>query len=92
MIIKDSDAFEIKKIESFTAALALNSSPPKDRLRADDIRITEACRKCEQLAWKEKDLFYVVGNAKGGVVRSLFLYMALAMQENIRFTIRYMSR
>ncbi len=72
MIIKDSDAFEIKKIESFTAALALNSSPPKDRLRADDIRITEACRKCEQLAWKEKDLFYVVGNAKGGVVRSLF--------------------
>src|SRR3989344_9023391 len=49
MIIKNSDAFEIKKIESFTAALALNSSPPKDRLRAEDIRITEACRKCEPL-------------------------------------------
>ena len=72
MIIKNSDAFEIKKIESFTAVLALNSSPPKDRLRAEDIRITEACRKCEPLAWKEKDLFYVIGNAKGGVVRSLF--------------------
>lgn len=72
MIIKGSDAFEIKKIESFTAALALNSSPPKDRLRSEDIRITDACRKCEPLAWKEKDLFYVVGNAKGGGVRSLF--------------------
>jgi hypothetical protein len=72
MIIKSSDAFEIKKIESFTAVLALNSSPPKDKLRSEDIRITDACRKCELLAWKEKDLFYVVGNAKGGVVRSLF--------------------
>jgi len=72
MIIKNSDAFEIKKIESPFASLALNSSPPKDRLRAEDIRITEACRKCEPLAWKEKDLFYVIGNAKGGIVKSLF--------------------
>ncbi len=72
MIIKNSDAFEIKKIESSFAALALNSSPPKDKLRAEDIRITESCRKCEPLAWKEKDLFYVIGNAKGGIVKSLF--------------------
>jgi hypothetical protein len=72
IIIKNSDAFEIKKIEAPFASLALNSSPPKDRLRAEDIRITEACRNCESLAWKEKDLFYVIGNAKGGVVRSLF--------------------
>jgi len=72
MIIKNSDAFEIKKIESPFASLALNSSPPKDKLRAEDIRITEACRKCESLAWKEKDLFYVIGNAKGGIVKSLF--------------------
>jgi len=72
VIIKNSDAFEIKKIESPFAALALNSSPPKDKLRAEDIRITDACRRCEPLAWKEKDLFYVVGNAKGGIVKSLF--------------------
>ena len=72
MIIKNSDAFEIKKIESPFASLALNSSPPKDKLRAEDIRITEACRNCESLAWKEKDLFYVIGNAKGGIVKSLF--------------------
>ncbi len=72
MIIKNSDAFEIKKIETPFASLALNSSPPKDRLRAEDIRITDSCRNCENLAWKEKDLFYVVGNAGGGIVRSLF--------------------
>ncbi|MEK6928110.1 MAG: NgoPII family restriction endonuclease [Nanoarchaeota archaeon] len=72
MIIKNSDAFEIKKIETSFASLALNSSPPKDRLRAEDFRITDACRSCENLAWKEKDLFYVIGNAKGGVVKSLF--------------------
>lgn len=72
MIIKNSDAYEIKKIETPFASLALNSSPPKNRLRSDDIRITGACRKCESLAWKEKDLFYVIGNAKGGIVKSLF--------------------
>jgi hypothetical protein len=72
MIVKNSDAFEIKKIETSFAAIALNSSPPKDKLRAEDIRITDACRNCESLAWKEKDLFYVVGDAKGGAVRSLF--------------------
>jgi hypothetical protein len=72
VIVKDSDAFEIKKIESPFASLALNSSPPKDKLRAEDIRITEACRKCDGGKWKEKDLFYVIGNAKGGIVKSLF--------------------
>lgn len=72
MIIKNSDAFEIKKIESPFASLALNSSPPKNKLRAEDIRITGTCRNCESLAWKEKDLFYVIGNAKGGILKSLF--------------------
>ncbi len=72
MIIRNSDAFEIKKIESPFASLALNSSPPKDKLRAEDIRITETCRRCESLSWKEKELFYVIGNARGGIVKSLF--------------------
>lgn len=72
MIIKNGDAFEIKKMEGPFASIALNSSPPKDKLRHNDIRITENCRKCEPLAWKEKDLFYVVGNAREGIVNSLF--------------------
>jgi len=72
MIIRDGDAFEIKKIENATSSLALNSSPPKDKLRASDIRITDACRNCESKPWVEKDLFYVVGNAKGGNINYLF--------------------
>ncbi len=72
MIIKNSDAFEIKKIESFTAALALNSSPPKNKLLAEDIRITADCRKCDGGNWKEKDLFYTIGNTKKGIINYLF--------------------
>jgi len=72
IIIKNSDAFEIKKIESLKSALALNSSPPKNKLLANDIRITADCKNCDGGDWKEKDLFYVIGNAKGGVVNYLF--------------------
>ena len=53
MIIKNSDAFEIKKIETAFASCFKQFSA-KNKLRAGDIRITEACRNCENLAWKEK--------------------------------------
>ena len=72
IIIKNGDSFEIKKIESLKSALALNSSPPKNKLLADDIRITADCKKCDGGNWKEKELFYVIGNAKGGIVNYLF--------------------
>lgn len=72
MIIKGGDAFEIKKIGSQKSSLALNSSPPKDKLLASDIRITDACRKCEPKKWEEKGLFYVIGHAKGGEIKYLF--------------------
>lgn len=69
MIIKKGDAFEIKKIENQTSSLALNSSPPKDKLHVSDPRLTEACKKCE--TWSEKDLFYVVGYVAGKKLRYL---------------------
>lgn len=72
IIIKNSDAFEIKKIESLKSALALNSSPPKNKLLSEDIRITADCKKCDGGNWREKELFYVIGNAKGGVINYLF--------------------
>jgi hypothetical protein len=75
MILKKGDAFEIKKIESPTSSLALNSSPPKDRLYSSDPRITESCRKCEQ--WSVKDLFYVIGYAKKGILNYLFFVHGL---------------
>lgn len=71
-IIKNSDAFEVKKIENFNNSLALNSSPPKDRLRWGDTRIKNECRECDGGDWKEKDLFYVIGSVKGGTIKYLF--------------------
>ncbi len=62
-IIKNGDAIEIKKIESLTSAIALNSSFPKDKLYSDDSRITQACRDCEDIPWIEKDIIYVIGVA-----------------------------
>lgn len=72
MIIKNSDAFEIKKIENAKSSLALNSSPPKDKLLSSDIRITNACKNCEANKWAEKDLFYVIGHVVGEKIKYLF--------------------
>ena len=72
IIIKNGDAFEIKKIESLKSALSLNSSPPKNKLLSKDIRITADCRKVDGGNWEEKELFYVIGNTKGGSINYLF--------------------
>jgi hypothetical protein len=71
-IIKNGDAIEVKKIESFKNSLALNSSPPKNRLRISDARVLARCKKCDGGKWKEKELFYVVGNVKRGVIKYLY--------------------
>lgn len=72
MIIKNSDAFEIKKIENQKSSLALNSSPPKDKLLSSDVRITKDCRECECNEWKEKELFYVIGHTKSSKLKYIF--------------------
>lgn len=61
MILKNGDAIEVKKIENFSSALALNSSYPKDKLYFSDTRITTTCKNCEQTPWHEKDIIYTVG-------------------------------
>jgi len=70
-IIKNGDAFEIKKIEGLKNSIALNSSPPKSTLLSSDPRITAECRNCER-NWKEKDIFYVVGSVKNNIIKYLF--------------------
>lgn len=60
LILKNSDAIEIKKLESHTTAIALNSSFPKSKLYADSTMITSACRTCE--TWNEKEMLYAIGN------------------------------
>lgn len=47
-MLRNGDAIEVKKIESLSSALTLNSS-----------MISTACREAEQ--WSEKDMIYVVG-------------------------------
>ena len=59
VILRNSDAIEVKKIESESSGLALNSSYPKDKLYNTDTRITESCRTCE--SWIQKDILYAVG-------------------------------
>ena len=73
LIIKNADAFEVKKIESPGSPLHLNSSPPKNKLRVSDIRITDKCRDCEGTPWVEKDLFYAIGHTKKNNIKYLFL-------------------
>lgn len=59
IILRNSDAIEVKKIQSKGSAIALNSSYPKHKLYASDSKITNACRNCEN--WEEKDIIYAVG-------------------------------
>jgi len=67
IIIKNGDAIEVKKIESFNSALALNSSYPKNKLYYDDSRITNECRNCEDNTWEQKDIIYTVGVSPNGI-------------------------
>jgi len=61
IIIKNSDAIEVKKIDGVRASdLALNSSYPKAKLHKDSPMITSACKTCEE--WTEKDIIYAVGH------------------------------
>lgn len=73
IMFKGGDAIEIKKIQSITSDIKLNSSYPKDKLYADSPMITKACRQCEE--WIEKDLLYVIGNTTDDEIKSLwFIY------------------
>ena len=61
IILKNGDAIEVKKIESNNAAVALNSSYPKQKLFRDSSMINKKCRECDGGTWLEKDMLYVVG-------------------------------
>ena len=71
LLLKESDAIEIKKLESKNSAIALNSSYPKAKLYANSPMITKACRECE--AWEEKDMLYTVGQVQQSTLKSLWL-------------------
>lgn len=62
LMIRGGDAIEIKKIESLTVQLQLNSSMPEQMLKVTNPMLKQECKDAED--WKEKQLLYVVGTVK----------------------------
>lgn len=60
LMLRNGAAIEVKKIESMTGELQLNSSYPKAKLYATSSLINKHCRTCED--WTEKDFIYVIGH------------------------------
>ncbi|TAE83259.1 MAG: NgoPII family restriction endonuclease [Alphaproteobacteria bacterium] len=73
LILKNGDAIEIKKIESRSPNLALNSSYPKHKLYATNKRILASCKNCESTPWDVKDIVYVIAHAKDKKINSLWM-------------------
>lgn len=61
IIIKNGDAIEVKKMESFNSNIQLNSSYPKNKLYRDDPKINLKCKNVEGGNWETKDIIYVLG-------------------------------
>ena len=75
LILHNSDAIEIKKLQSKSSAIALNSSYPKAKLEANSPMITQKCKECEE--WSIKDMLYAIGYipSKSDTLKSLwFVY------------------
>lgn len=63
IIVKNGDAVEVKKVDSLTGDIQLNSSPPKAKLLAIDTRINKTCRAlAKENGWTEKDIIYTIGS------------------------------
>lgn len=60
LILKDSDAIEIKKTEVL-GDLQLNSSHPKAILYSNQ-NISDECKNCEIALWTKKDILYTMGH------------------------------
>lgn len=61
-MLRGGDAIEIKKIESKTADIALNSSHPKQKLCKNDSRVATSCKTARgDSDWEERDIIYAVG-------------------------------
>ena len=71
LMLRDSDAIEIKKLESKNSAIALNSSYPKAKLYANNPMITKDCKECE--TWDIKDMLYAIGYVHSATLKSLWL-------------------
>lgn len=71
IMIKGGDAIEVKKIQSQSSHIALNSSYPKSNLHIDNPMITSSCRESEN--WTQKELIYCIGNTSDTRLNSLWM-------------------
>ncbi|NBO80124.1 MAG: NgoPII family restriction endonuclease [Actinobacteria bacterium] len=69
-MVRNGDAVEVKQLGGI-GDIQLNSSPPKRVLRAEDPRLTEACRTCEE--WTQRDFWYLVGKVNPNYVEALWI-------------------
>jgi len=82
LILKNSDAIEIKKTEVL-GDLQLNSSHPKAILYSNQ-NISDECRQCEGSAWNEKDIIYTMGHIpkKSKNLKSLWMVYGTCYAAN----------
>jgi len=75
MILKNSDAIEVKKIESISTKISLNSSYPKQKLESKSSLITATCKGADGGKWIAKDIIYSIGFVQEKKVKGLwFIY------------------
>jgi hypothetical protein len=60
LMLIGGDALEVKKIETLSTELQLNSSHPKAKLFSNSTLINNHCRNCE--VWETRDFIYIVGH------------------------------
>lgn len=60
LMLRNGDALEVKKTETLSSELQLNSSHPKAKLFCNSTLINNHCRNCEE--WETKDFIYVIGH------------------------------
>jgi hypothetical protein len=65
IILKSSDAIEVKKVEQL-GTLQFNSSHPKSKLLSSNPKIKAKCKECDGGLWVEKDILYAVGHVPKG--------------------------
>ena len=60
LMLIGGDALEVKKTETLSTELQLNSSHPKAKLFSNSKLINNHCRNCE--VWDTKDFIYIIGH------------------------------
>lgn len=74
-VLNSGDVVEVKKSESISSDVPLNSSYPKKYLYRDDTRISSNCRAIHGGNWVKKDIIYAIVKADSNEIEKFwFVY------------------